>query len=245
MNNKPRILLYLDDFAHRELISDILLNEACHVVVADDFYDAIEALALDNVVGAVIGIDEGQEEGFRLIRLIDENVLNVSIMSVGKNPCDALASQAYKVGSHDCHSLSVSTPELRLALRGLKKRIGDRQRSLIELGNLTVDTAHETFYANRIQIHFSPVESRLLLALAKQKNAIISMGQLKKIAFFNSDAASDCKIYKLLKAIKTKLKKAGVRRARIENIKGKGYVLYAQSMTVLPTSTTVASAQTS
>ena len=229
MSNKPRILIFFKDLALKELLSDILANEGCHVFVADDFYDAIEILALHKVVGAVVGVNTPAEEELRLLRLIDENVLNVSTISVHNSQSAALTLEAAKAGSHDCRSLPLTTSELRLVMRGLKKRIADNQRSLIELGNMIVDRSDDAFYINRIRLCFSPAESRLLLALAKKKNQILTLAEMKQAAFFDCHTSANSRIYYLLKTIRVKLQKAGLRRARIETVKGQGYTLTVQS----------------
>ena len=182
MTSSPRILLIEDDASIRRFVRLALEDEGWHVCEADTAKRGLieaasrqpDAIVLD------LGLPDGDGKSV-IAELRGWSQLPILVLSAREREDEKVA--ALDAGADDYLSKPFGVPELLARLRVMLRRgqqltASEKFSSRVCFGDVSVDLATHEVRRNKVAIHLTPIEFRLLSALIAGQGRVLTHRQL-------------------------------------------------------------------
>ena len=178
-DDRPLILVVEDEPQIRRFVRAALEDEG-RVVEAGSAAEALEAFTGPGPALAIIDLGLPDRDGVDLIReLRTWTMLPLLVLSARSAEAEKVA--ALDAGADDYLTKPFGVQEMRARVRALLRRpkvgAGD---TVIEFGNIRVDRVHRSVTRDRVAIHLTPIEYRLLGVLLTNAGRVLTYRQLLK-----------------------------------------------------------------
>jgi two-component system, OmpR family, KDP operon response regulator KdpE len=221
-----QILVIEDDASIRNVLRVLLHAEHYRVVEAETAARAeIEARNhKPDLLLVDLGLPDG--DGLKVIQRI-RAWSPVPVVVLSARTMEAQKIAALDAGADDYVTKPFSAPELLARVRAALRRSarGGEQPPVFHLGEITVDLTRRQTHLRDAEIHLTPLEYRVLEALARQAGMIVTSNQLIK-EVWGPDRSDDTRnLRACLKNLRQKLEPNPSRPRFIVTEAGLGYRL--------------------
>jgi two-component system KDP operon response regulator KdpE len=221
-----QILVIEDDASIRNVLRVLLHAEHYRVVEAETAARAeIEARShKPDLLLVDLGLPDG--DGLKVIQRI-RTWSPVPIVVLSARTMEAQKIAALDAGADDYVAKPFSAPELLARVRAALRRSarGGEQPPVMQLGEVTVDLTRRETRSRAAEVHLTPLEYRVLEALARQAGMIVTAQQLIK-EVWGPDRSDDTRnLRACLKNLRQKLEPNPSRPQFIVTEAGLGYRL--------------------
>ncbi|HKU16346.1 MAG TPA: response regulator [Steroidobacteraceae bacterium] len=223
-----QVLVIEDDAAIRNVIRLLLQAEQYRVIEASTAARAgIEARShKPDLLLVDLGLPDG--DGVKVIRQVRQ-WSQVPIIVLSARVLEGQKIAALDAGADDYVTKPFSAPELLARVRAALRRgvRGGEQPPLLHLGEATIDLARREARSARGELHLTPLEYRVLEALARQAGMIVTAKQLIREAWGPDRQHDDTRTLRVcLKNLRQKLEPDPARPRHIVTEPGLGYRLH-------------------
>jgi DNA-binding response OmpR family regulator len=223
----PTLLVVEDDPTINQAVTDRLVAEGFRVVQAFDGPGAVAAHDEHAPDLVVLDLMLPGFDGLEVCRRIQgERPVPVLMLTARADETDLLVGLG--VGADDYLTKPFRMREVVARIRALLRRV-DRARQLaaeqppvLSLGDLTVDRGSRRVTAQGSEVHLTPLEFDLLLALAAEPGAVRGRDELMREVWGWADAGGTRTLDSHVKSLRAK-----VGAARVRTVHGVGYALEA------------------
>ena len=171
-----KILVVEDEARLVRLIRAVLETQGYKVTVAPTGERALDAVALEMPDLVLLDLRlPGGMDGFEICRRIREfSMVPVVMLTASAREEEKLAG--FDAGADDYITKPFSARELLARVRAVLRRTQVKQDSpaVIEVGELTINLASQRVSVAGEPVHLTPTEYRLLLALARQPDRVMT-----------------------------------------------------------------------
>lgn len=221
-----QILVIEDDPAIRNVVRVLLQAEQYRVIEAATAARAeIEARGhKPDLLLVDLGLPDG--DGLKVIQRVRE-WSQVPIIVLSARTLEGQKIAALDAGADDYVTKPFSAPELLARVRAALRRgvRGGEQPPLLQLGSVTINLARRQARSPNGEIHFTPLEYRVLQSLARQAGMIVTANQLIQ-EVWGPDRPDDTRNLRVcLKNLRQKLEADPSRPQYIVTEAGLGYRL--------------------
>lgn len=220
------ILVIEDDASIRSVLRVLLHAQHYRVVEAETAARAeIEARShKPDLLLVDLGLPDG--DGLKVIQRI-RTWSPVPIVVLSARTMESQKIAALDAGADDYVAKPFSAPELLARVRAALRRSArsSEQPPVLQLGEITVDLARRQTHSREAEVHLTPLEYRVLDALARQAGLIVTPNQLIK-EVWGPDRSDDTRSLRAcLKNLRQKLEPNPSRPRYIVTEVGLGYRL--------------------
>lgn len=221
-----QILIIEDDASIRGVLRVLLQAERYRVIEAETAARAeIEARShKPDLLLVDLGLPDG--DGLKVIQRI-RTWSPVPIVVLSARTMETQKIAALDAGADDFVAKPFSAPELLARVRAALRRSarGSEQPPVLQLGEISVDLARRETRARDAEVHLTPLEYRVLEALARQAGMIVTANQLIK-EVWGPDRSDDTRnLRACLKNLRLKIEPNPARPRYIVTEVGLGYRL--------------------
>ena len=171
-----QILVVEDEARLVRLIRAVLETQGYRVTVAPTGERALEQVALESPGLVLLDLRlPGGMDGFEICRRIREfSMVPVVMLTASAREEEKLAG--FDAGADDYITKPFSARELLARVQAVLRRTQVKQDSpaVIEIGELTINLASQRISVAGEPVHLTPTEYRLLLALARQPDRVMT-----------------------------------------------------------------------
>jgi len=225
--SQATLLVVEDDTTINQAVTDRLVAEGFRVVQAFDGPGAVQAHADHNPDLVVLDLMLPGFDGLEVCRRIQaERPVPVLMLTARVDETDLLVGLG--VGADDYVTKPFRMREVVARIRALLRRV-ERARSLVTdqppqltLGDLVVDRASRRIVVAGAEVHLTPLEFDLLLALAAEPGAVRGRDDLMQEVWGWADARGTRTLDSHVKALRSK-----IGPERVRTVHGVGYALEA------------------
>jgi two-component system, OmpR family, KDP operon response regulator KdpE len=221
-----QILIIEDDASIRSVLRVLLHAEHYRVIEAETAARAeIEARShKPDLLLVDLGLPDG--DGLKVIQRI-RTWSPVPIVVLSARTMETQKIAALDAGADDYVAKPFSAPELLARVRAALRRSArsTEQPPVLQLGEVTVDLTRRQTHSRQAEVHLTPLEYRVLEALARQAGLIVTPNQLIK-EVWGPDRSDDTRSLRAcLKNLRQKLEPDPSRPRYIVTEVGLGYRL--------------------
>ncbi len=221
-----QILVIEDDASIRSVLRVLLQAQHYRVVEAETAARAeIEARShKPDLLLVDLGLPD--DDGLKVIQRI-RTWSPVPIVVLSARTMEAQKIAALDAGADDYVAKPFSAPELLARVRAALRRSarGSEQPPVLQFGEITVDLTRRQTHSREAELHLTPLEYRVLEALARQAGLIVTPNQLIK-EVWGPDRSDDTRnLRACLKNLRQKLEPDPSRPRYIVTEVGLGYRL--------------------
>lgn len=225
-----RVLIVEDEPGIRDILRTLLQTANYRVVEADTAARAeIEARShKPDLLIVDLGLPDA--DGELLIRNV-RKWSPVPILVLSARTMEEQKIAALDAGADDYVTKPFSAPELLARARAALRRNarGAEQTSVLKLGNLAIDLGQRLAITPNGEVHFTPMEFRVLQCLAREAGRIVTQNQLVR-EVWGPDRESDTRSLRVfIKNIRQKIEPDPARPAYLVTEAGIGYRLVMPS----------------
>ncbi|WP_330474026.1 response regulator transcription factor [Terrabacter sp. C0L_2] len=221
----PTLLVVEDDPTINQAVTDRLVAEGFRVVQAFDGPSAVTAHAEHAPDLVVLDLMLPGFDGLEVCRRIQgERPVPVLMLTARADETDLLVGLG--VGADDYVTKPFRMREVVARIRALLRRV-DRARELaaeqppvLAVGDLTVDRGSRRVTARGSEVHLTPLEFDLLLALAADPGAVRERDELMREVWGWADSGGTRTLDSHVKSLRAK-----VGAGRVRTVHGVGYAL--------------------
>ena len=219
------LLVVEDDPTINQAVTDRLVAEGFHVVQAFDGPSAVEAHGRHAPDLVVLDLMLPGFDGLEVCRRIQgERPVPVLMLTARADETDLLVGLG--VGADDYVTKPFRMREVVARIRALLRRV-ERARELaaeqppvLVVGDLTVDRGSRRVSVGGEQVHLTPLEFDLLLALAAEPGSVRARDDLMREVWGWADASGTRTLDSHVKSLRAK-----VGSERVRTVHGVGYAL--------------------
>mgnify|MGYP001209113697 FL=1 len=171
-----KILLIEDDIEISEMLCSYLIAENFEVVCATDGQKACEAFDIGSYSIVLLDLMIPKITGMNVMKYIRQKS-TVPIIIISAKDSDSDKALGLGLGADDYIGKPFRPRELVSRIRSVLRRCG-KAHNIIELGDVTIDTAGGTVRKEGQELFLSALEYRLLLVFANHKGNVLSRNQL-------------------------------------------------------------------
>lgn len=221
-----RVLIVEDEPSIRDVLRTLLQTANYRVVEADTAARAeIEARShKPDLLIVDLGLPDGDGE------VVIRNVRKwspVPILVLSARTMEEQKISALDAGADDYVTKPFSAPELLARARAALRRNarGSEQTSVLKLGDVTIDLGQRMATTPRGEVHFTPLEFRVLECLARETGRIVTQRQLVR-EVWGPDREGDTRSLRVfVKTIRQKIEPDPARPRHLLTEAGVGYRL--------------------
>ena len=179
MNNRPLILIVEDDAAVRSLMAVTLETQGYRYRLARNGAEAMIEATTHPPEVMLLDLGLPDMEGVEIIRKV-RSWTSLPIIVISARSDDADKVEALDAGADDYLTKPFSVDEMLARLRVALRRINADQQTasheaaVYENGCLRIDYAAGCAFMGNVEIHLTPIESRLLCLLAKNTGKVLT-----------------------------------------------------------------------
>ncbi len=219
------LLVVEDDATINQAVTDRLVAEGFHVVQAFDGPGAVQAHSDHAPDLVVLDLMLPGFDGLEVCRRIQaERPVPVLMLTARTDETDLLVGLG--VGADDYVTKPFRMREVVARIRALLRRV-ERARALamdqgavLRLGDLAIDRASRRVVAAAVEVHLTPLEFDLLLALAAEPGAVRGRDDLMQEVWGWADARGTRTLDSHVKSLRSK-----IGPERVRTVHGVGYAL--------------------
>jgi len=181
--NAPLLLLIEDERQMRRFLRAVLTGHGYRLLEAETGAMGLTHAATYNpdLVLLDLGLPDG--DGIELTRRLREwSATPLIVLSARGQESDKIA--ALDAGADDYLTKPFGSGELlariRVALRHAAREAGDAEEPVVEFGDIRLDRARRQVFHKGAEVHLTPREYRLLLALVRHTGKVVTHQQLLK-----------------------------------------------------------------
>src|SRR5262245_8918764 len=173
----PTVLIVDDERKIGEIAEDFLRHAGFDVVTADSGAAGLAAARSRHPALVVLDLRLPDMDGIRVAReLRRESAVPIVMLTARAEESDRLLG--LDAGADDYIVKPFSPRELVARVRAVLRRSAGRPQTVVELGDLTLDTARLTVSRGRQRIELTATEFRLLATLAAHPGRLFTRAQL-------------------------------------------------------------------
>ena len=222
----PRILIVDDDPNLLVLLAEQLRSDGYETATARDGDEALRRLRAGWPDLLIIDMMMPRMDGLTLAREIkgraDLPIIVLSAIDAGDSKADLLEEVAEDYITKPYHY-----PELRARINRVLRRVGDRvpRQSLVLGPNLTLDLHRRQATVHGKPVRLTPIESRLLYALAANLGNTVTTETLLARGWADTDDADPSFLWVTMRRLRQKVEVDPNRPAHLMTVRGVGYRL--------------------
>ena len=224
---KPVALVVDDELQMISIVSFALEVQGFDCVEASTVPDAWRVLTSQRIDIVVLDVMMPSGSGVDLVKRMRASAIDVPIilLTALRGEKDRIAG--LEAGADDYVTKPFSPRELALRAQAIVRRSQPATHSdAIEVGPLTIDTHALTAYWENRRLDLSVTELRVLLALARRPDSIVSQRDIVNEAWATSEAIGGREMVKTtIYRLRRNLANAGVDGLVIDSHRGLGYGL--------------------
>ena len=221
-----RLLLVDDDPNLLVFLSEQLREDGYEVKTARDGQEALRHLEREWPDLMVVDMLMPRLDGLNLARQVKERadlpIIVLSAIDAGDDKAQALEEVAEDYITKPFHY-----PELRARINRVLRRVGDRvPAGRLELGpDLTLDLQRRRAFVNGAEVRLTPVESRLLYALAANLGQTVTTDTLLSRGWAETEAPDPSYVWVTMARLRRKIEPRSGGPTYVETVRGLGYRL--------------------
>ncbi|AVK97200.1 response regulator transcription factor [Lysinibacillus sphaericus] len=223
-----KILIVDDDKEIRNLIAVYLENEGMETEKAEDAVEALQMLEKKAFDLIVLDIMMPKMDGIEAcLKIREERSMPIIMLSAKSEDMDKIKGLA--AGADDYLSKPFNPLELiarvKSQLRRYKKYNTETTfvKSVIEIGNLTINTDTRQIWVQQQEIRLTPKEFDILELLARNKGIVLSIAKIYEAVWKNDFYKSDNTVMVHITKIREKIEDDPKHPIYIKTIWGVGY----------------------
>lgn len=217
-----RVLLVEDDDTIVENLTGFLKEEGCFLVCAPGQKDAVRLLSEESFDLALLDISLKDGNGFSVCSAI-KSISDMPVIFLTASDDEYSVVAGLDMGADDFIGKPFRPRELLSRMKSVLRRSG-RVKSLLEIGNLKVDTEKAQVSKNGQEIFLSALEYRLLLVFLNNKNMVLSRSRLlEEIWDIAGEFVNDNTLTVYIKRLRDKIEDEPWNPKIIKTIRGLGY----------------------
>ena len=222
-----RILVVEDDARIAGFVKKGLEESGYHVVVADNGQDGFLDARLNPYDLLVLDLMLPEMDGIEVARKLRQAGKTLPILMLTARDTEADKIQGLDVGADDYLTKPFSFAEFLARVRALLRRESLSRSSIMEVGNLEVDTAAHRVQCGGKDIEFSAREYALLEFLMYHAGQVVTRDQLREHVWGDVDVWSNV-VDVYIGYLRQKID-ATSNQPLIQTVRGIGYSLRAPS----------------
>lgn len=219
-----KVLLVNDDFAFREQLEQVLVNEGYHVVSAKDGITAFSILENESPDLILLDIMVPHLDGFALLAARKEPI-PVIIISAVDSESDRIKS--YELGADDFISKPFSVKELIVRMAALQRRIdlirSERICPIEFIGEVEFDDLDYCVSIASKKVLLTQTEFKLLKYLFDRKGEVITKQELQRGVLQKELGRFDRNLDMHVSNTRRKLADIKLPKSLINTVRGRGY----------------------
>ena len=213
-----KIGLLEDDRTLSYGIKRFLVQEGYEVITYFTLNEAKTSLEIVDLYLVDITLPDGS--GFEFVQFIREKSFRPVIYISAKDDEESIL-KGFDFGGDDYITKPFSLHELKRRIDAIKKRINS---SVLSVGDLSVNLESAGVYFKDISVSLSVQEYRILIALIRKKDSILSREALYDLLALDNDSYSQNTLNVAMRRLRAKLEEYVV----IESVHLKGYKIHAR-----------------
>lgn len=216
------ILLVEDDKDIVSNLTEFLTNEGFNVKSASGQTSALKALAEDNFDIVLLDISLSDGNGFSVCSAIKSNY-NIPVIFLTASGDEYSTVTGFDLGADDYIPKPFRPRVLVSRIKNVLRLTGSTG-TIIQLGDVSVDTVKGTACKNGVNLYLSALEYRLLLVFINNRGAVLSRAQLlESIWDIAGDFVNDNTLTVYIKRLREKIEDDPQNPAIIKTVRGLGY----------------------
>jgi DNA-binding response OmpR family regulator len=221
-----RILLVDDDSNLLVVLAEQLRDDGFDVGTARDGQEALRRLEAGWPDLIILDLMMPRVDGLALARQIKEQADLPIIVLSAIDTADSKARLLDEV-AEDYVVKPYHYPELRARIQRVLRRLGDRipRQSLILGPNLTLDLHRRAASVGGTEVQLTPIESRLLHALAANLGEIVTTDTLLARGWADTEEAEPAYVWVSMRRLRQKIEVDPNRPVHLLTVRGVGYRL--------------------
>lgn len=217
-----RILLVEDDVNIVKNLSEFLHHEGFVVIVAHTQKDALSIMEEQEFDLALLDVSLPDGTGYAVCSAV-KATKDVPVIFVTASGDEYSVVAGLDMGADDYISKPFRPRELLARIKSVLRRCGKVQ-SVIEIGNITVDTLKAVVLKQGTEIFLSALEYRLLLVFLNYRGMVVSRSKLlEEIWDVAGDFVNDNTLTVYIKRLREKIEDDAQNPAIIKTVRGIGY----------------------
>jgi DNA-binding response OmpR family regulator len=226
VNDSSTVLLVDDEEAVQKLLTYPLQREGFRVVPARDGEEALQRFSDEQVDLVVLDVMLPKLDGLEVCRrLRAQSSVPIIMLTARDDEFDKVLG--LELGADDYITKPFSIREFRSRVRALLRRASapraDAERSMITVGELTIDLARRTVAVDGRNVQLTYVEFELLRTLASNPGIVFSRQRLLEALWGGSDYREPRTIDVHVRHLREKLEADPADPRYIQTVRGAGY----------------------
>ncbi len=219
-----RILIVEDDPAIITSLSDYLMGEGFSCESADTQESALGLFSANDYDAVLLDVSLREGSGFVVCSAM-KGMKDTPVIFLTASGDEHSVVTGLELGADDYIAKPFRPRELISRIRAVLRRAGKSQ-SVIELGNVTVDTERGKVVKDGAEVFLSALEYRLLLAFINNRGMALTRSRLlEHIWDAAGDFVNDNTLTVYIKRLRDKLEDDPQEPALIKTVRGIGYKL--------------------
>jgi DNA-binding response OmpR family regulator len=219
-----RVLMIEDDAAGRDLLRQLLERAGVEVFEAADGRAGLRALYSHRPDLILLDVTLPELDGWQVLERIRE-LGDVPVLMLTAHASELEKVRGLQAGADDYVTKPFGAQELLARIEALLRRrpTGAEMRERYDDGVVSVDFAGRAATVNDRPLSLTPLEFRLLSALVRHPNQVLSPDQLLELAWGGAERAARDQVKLYVGYLRKKMAEHGVVDFPIETVRGFGY----------------------
>lgn len=219
-----RVLVIEDDQGGRMLLRRLLERAGAESLEASNGPEGLRILYAQRPDLVVLDVGLPGLDGWHVLERVRE-LTDVPVLMLTGHTSEHERVRGLKGGADDYVSKPFDAQELLARIEALLRRARSRPevRERFDDGVILVDFAGHVATVNGRPVSLTPLEFRLLSALVRHPNQVLSHDQLLELAWGGSDRAFRDQVKLYVGYLRRKLQAQGLSYPPIETVRGFGY----------------------
>ncbi|ETT71842.1 response regulator transcription factor [Bacillus mycoides] len=225
---ESKILIVDDDKESRNLISVYLENEGLKTQKAEDAIEALELLEEKRFDLIILDVMMPNMDGIEAcMKIREERNMPIIMLSAKSEDIDKI--QGLASGADDYLSKPFNPLELIARVKSQLRRFKkyntntDNDKSVLEIGDLTVNTDTRQVWIRGTEVRLTPKEFDILELLARNKGIVLSVAKIYEAVWKDAFYKSDNTVMVHITKIRDKIEEDSKHPIYIKTVWGIGY----------------------
>ncbi len=220
-----RIMVVDDDPAIVKIIEHALKKEGLEVIAANSGREALELLSRDRPDLVLLDIMMPGMDGFETFQKL-KAVADVPVIMLSARSDELDRVAGLRMGVDDYQTKPFSPTEIALRIKAVLRRAGEnrnRGRSVLNHGELTIDSRGRQLNINGKNVDLTPKEFDLLWLLASNPNRVFTKGQILDLVWDSTYFGDENTVMVHIRRLREKIESNPSQPAYIKTVWGTGY----------------------
>jgi two-component system response regulator MprA len=219
-----RILVVEDDARMAELLRRGLTHEGHEVTVAPDGINGLEAAQKESFDTILLDIMLPVLDGLAVARRLRTNGIRTPILMLTSRDSISDIVRGLDVGADDYLTKPFSFEVLSARLRAIARRISPKDTSLLQVGDLTLNTETHEVQRAGMPVALTPTEYIMLEHLMQRAGRVVSRDSLIEAVWGMNREVGHNTVDVFIFQLRSKIEGAGTGRL-IQTVRGFGYTI--------------------